>query len=332
MPEGEPGFLDRLVERTARAMDAVGLSGTRLRWRWNRRRRELGEAGLRTEIVMRGARTQHKMCPACRALVPRSASTCTECGAALSAVRAPGVGRLVSNMLPGATAATSLILLANGALFLLMLTAAMKSGRGAGLFAAFDGLTMVRFGSGYNPLTLGQHEWWRLVTPVFLHAGLIHFAFNSYALLQLGPLVEQEFGTERFAVAYLFCGITGNVASQILWPGFRNTLGASGAICGLVGLLLVYGHRRGGAAGAAIRSSMMQSALLVLMMSFFSGIDLLCHLGGFAGGLALGWILPIGPFRSRASTVAWEAAAIGALVLVMASFWLVASHPFAMPG
>lgn len=312
-------------------MDAVGLSGTRLRWRWNKRRRELGEAGLRTEILLRGASAKHKMCPSCRALVLRSASVCSECGAGLAAVRAPGIGRLISNVLPGATAATSLILLANGALFLLMLSATLSSGRGAGLFASFDGLTMVRFGSGFSPLTVEGREWWRLITPVFLHGGLLHFAFNSYALLQLGPLVEEEFGTERFAVAYLLCGITGNVASQLLWPGVRHTVGASGALCGLIGLLLVYGQRRGGPAGTAVRSGMAQWAIYLLVFSFLPGIDLLCHLGGFVGGVALGWFLPTGPFRSRGSAIAWEGAAIVTLLLVVASFWLVASHPPPIP-
>lgn len=326
-----PGLLDRSVELVARGMDAVGLNGTRLRWRWNRRKRDLGESGMRAEIAWRSARVEHKMCPSCRALVPRAARVCGECGTGLATVRAPGFGRLLANLLPGATAASSLILLANGALFLLMLSASATSGRGGGFLSAFDGLTMVRFGSGFSPLTIEAGEWWRLVTPIFLHGGLLHFAFNSYALLQLGPLVEEEFGTERFAVVYVVSGICGNVASQLLWPGVRHTVGASGAICGLIGLLLAYGLRRGGVAGARLRSGIGQYALYLLVFSFLPGIDLLCHLGGFVGGFGLGWIVPYGPFRSRGAERGWEGAAALAAILVLASFALVAAHPVA-PG
>ena len=71
----------------------------------------------------------------------------------------------------------------------------------AGCSPSFDGLTLVRLGS-LNALTLGHGEWWRLLTPIFLHGGLLHFALNTYALVQIGPLVEEEYGTERFAVIY----------------------------------------------------------------------------------------------------------------------------------
>ena len=75
-------------------------------------------------------------------------------------------------------------------------------------------------------------EWWRLITPIFLHGGLIHFLFNSYLLIHLGPLVEEIFGTYRYWVIYLCCGIAGSLFSQV--PRFVNTVGASGAIMGLL--------------------------------------------------------------------------------------------------
>jgi rhomboid protease GluP len=320
------GLLDRAVDLLARAMDAVGLNGTRLRWQWNQRRRDLGESGMRAEILLRSARAPHKMCPSCRALVPRSARRCPECDAGLASVRAPGIGRLVGNVLPGATAATSLLLLTNGALFILMLMSVLSAGRGAGLLGAFDGITLIRFGSGFNPLTVGAGEWWRLVTPIFLHGGLLHFAFNSYALIQLGPIVEQEYGTERFSVLYLVTGVAGNLASQVLWPGVRHTVGASGAICGLIGLLLAYGWRRGGTAGAGIRASMARSAIYLLVFSLLPGVDLLCHLGGFVAGLGLGLVVPAGPFRGRASAAVWNGLLLACLTLVLWSFYQVARH------
>lgn len=317
-------LLDRIVDLAARAMDAAGLNGTRLRWKWNRRRRDLGETGMRAEVTARSARGRFKMCPSCRALVPRASRTCPECGAGLAGVRAPGIGRLVSNVLPGATAATALLLLANGAIFVLMLLVpvVLPYGRGPSLFG-FNGETLVRYGAGITQLTFGG-EWWRLVTPIFVHGGLLHFGMNSYALLILGPLAEEEYGTERFFFIYLAAGIAGNVLSQGLRHAF--TVGASGAICGLLGLMLVHGWRRGGAYGAALRTVMIQNTILMLVISILPGVDALAHVGGFLAGAALGVIVPYGAYRNHGTALVWQTAATLGLGVALGSIYLMATH------
>jgi rhomboid protease GluP len=315
---------DRLIDVLARTLDALGFNGTRLRWRWNRRRVDLGEVGLRTEILARSATGQFKMCPACRALVPRSAWKCTECGAGLASVRAPGIGRLVSNVLPGATAVTGLLFLLNGLMFLLVLLVPVEGAEGAGRFFNLDLPSLVRYGAGYGPFTFGLGEWWRLVTPIFLHGGLLHIAFNTMVLLQLGPLVEQEYGTERFLFVYLATGIAGNVLSQTL--GRHPTVGASSAILGLIGLLLVYGFRRGGVFGRNLSSSIGRYAVYIFIFSLLPGVDFLSHAGGFACGALLGLVVPPGTFRNRGTAVVWEGLALVATVVVLASFWMMATH------
>jgi membrane associated rhomboid family serine protease len=325
--EEPPGTLDRVVATLATVMDALGLNGTRLRWKWNQRRVRLAESGLRAEILWRSARGRHKMCPACRALVPRGAGHCAECGQTLASVRAPGFGRLISNVLPGATAATSLILLANGFWFLMTMLAYMQSGQSGGLFASFGGELIYRFGSGFSPATLSG-EWWRIVTPIFLHGGIVHFFFNSYVLLQLGPVVEEEYGTERFWVAYLLCGLAGSAASQFVRP--VNTVGASGALMGMMGLLLVHGWRTGGARGEALRQAMLRYAMYIVIFSLVvRGIDHLNHAGGFLCGAALGLVLPVGAFRGRSAAAAWQAAALIGVLLVVVSFYKVAAGAIA---
>lgn len=330
MGDEAPGLLDRAVELLARAFDAVGLNGTRLRWRWNQRRRDLGEAGLRAEMFARSTRGAHKMCPSCRALVPRSARTCSECGAHLSAVRAPGLTRAIGNLIPGATATTGIILGVNTILFAIMLMVPVQvpgtepESPLSRLFG-FDGYTLIRYGSGFAPMTIGFLEAWRLVTPVFLHGGIVHFVFNSMALVQLGPLVEEEYGTERLASIYLVCGIAGSAASQIL--RHSHTVGASGAICGLLGLLLVHGYRVGGSYGTRLRSSMLQNILIMGVLSFVvPQIDWMNHLGGLAAGAALGYVVPSGPFRSRGTEALWQVLAWGSIVLGLWSFWMMARH------
>jgi rhomboid protease GluP len=325
----QPGLLDRIVDLIAAAMDALGLNGTRFRWKWHRKRAQIGESGMRTEILWRSAKTKHKMCPACRALVPRSARRCPDCGEGLAGVRAPGIGRLLSNILPGATATTSLLLLVNGLFFMLMLilppaTASGQAG-GLGRLMSFNTYDLLRLGGGLGSLVAFEGEWWRLVTSIFLHGGLIHFGFNSYVLLQLGPLVEETYGTERFWVIYLASGIAGNLAAQILQPRVP-VVGASGAIVGLIGLLLAYGIRRGGVIGGNIRSVMLRYAIYILVFSLLPGISLLSHAGGFAGGFLLGLIVPAAAFRSRSAAAGFQALALAGVLLVLWCFYQVAIH------
>jgi len=322
-------LLDRLVEFLAQALDAVGLNGTRLRWKWNTRRRDLAEAGLKAEMVVRSTQVAYKMCPSCRALVPRTVRRCTECGAPLADVRAPGVSRVIANLIPGATATTALLLAANTLMFAVVLLLPVRlegydPGPAFGRLMGFDGISLIRYGSGYAGLTLPLREWWRIVTPVFLHGGLLHFVFNSWALVQLGPLVEEEFGTERLAAIYVLCGIAGSAASQVLRGS--HTVGASGALCGLLGLLLVHGWKIGGAYGARLKAVMLQNVVLMAGMSLLPRIDWMNHLGGFLAGCALGLIAPSGPFRSRGTEIVWQVLAWASLALIVASLWAMSVH------
>ena len=96
----------------------------------------------------------------------------------------------------------------------------------------------LRFGSNFGPLTwTGQP--WRLLTSAFIHFGVIHLAFNMYALYRGGVLTERLYGSARFAVIYLLSAIAGSVVSG-WWDPLRNSAGASGAIFGVYGALLVF--------------------------------------------------------------------------------------------
>lgn len=323
------GVLDRLVEILARMLDAAGLNGKRLLWKWGQRKKDLSERKEAASVLLRSARGPHKMCPSCRALVPKAARRCSECGASLARVQAPGFGRLLTQIFPGVTATTSLVLLANGFWFLMMMMAQVKSGEtmSGGLFGGFGGELLVRFGSGlsrYHPELGTGGEWWRLITAMFLHGGLIHFFFNSYVLLQLGPITEDIYGPKRFWVIYLACGIAGNLLSQLPRP--VNTVGASGADMGLMGLLLVYGFRHGGVVGQSLRASMIRygTYMLIFSLLFRSHIDHLSHLGGFlCGGLA-GLVVPARVSGNRATEIAWDVVSLGGVVLVLAAFYNVA--------
>ncbi len=328
--EPKLGLADQLVEFVAKTLNGLGLNGTRLQWKWNKRRRDLAERGVQREILWRSAKGKHKMCPSCRALVPRGAATCTECGEGLAAVRAPGVGRMLSNILPGATTATSLLLLVNGLFFLLLLmsstlTSSQPGGNGGGLMG-FGTEVLRRHGAMQPPLVTQLGEWWRLISANFLHGGLIHFGFNSYVLLQLGPLVEETYGTDRFWVSYLFSGISGYVLVLALGSPYRPVIGASCAIVGMIGLLLAYGIRRGGAVGGNIRTAMLQYAFYILIFSLLPGISFLGHAGGFIGGFLIGFVVPAGQLRNPTQIRFWRALSVAGVLLVLYAFYQVAIH------
>ena len=329
------GLIDAVVEAWAKLVDALGGNGARVRWRWRQRR----SAAAPREDGGAAAGARHRMCPSCRALVPRSARTCTECGTSFRSAAAVRSGGRLGGLLPSLGSATSLILLANGLWFALSLVVLARSGAGGlGSVLMFPGEfneTLVRFGALWMPWVLALGQWWRLITAVFLHGGLIHFFFNTYVFVQLAPLVEEEYDTARMWIVYIVSGALG-FATTCAWQLLRGrpapSLGASGAILGLMGVLLAYGMRRGGGVGARVRSLMTQYILYIFLVGLlFRGIDHAAHLGGVLSGFALGWAIPYGPLRSAHARRAWEALAWALLAVVVVAF-LLAGRSYAAGG
>ena len=321
------------MEWLASAMDAVGLHGSRLRWKWSQRHRSIGESKAAVDMATRSIRGKHKMCPSCGALIPKGASSCPECSERTSGVAGPGAGRVISGLFPGGLRATSLILLVNGFWFILMAIRLVQEGGGGFgsilMFPGEFGENLVRFGALYSPLISGMGDFWRLIPPIFLHGGLIHFAFNSYVLLQIGPFVEEEYGRERFWVIYFGTGVLGYVAT-LAWKAVTHgnafSLGASGAIMGLMGALIAYGIRRGGPAGKRIRGQILYYVGYIFLVSLlFDGIDHAAHIGGLISGFALGWVIPYGVLKSRSSLLSWETAAVACVLVAVYAFYQVAT-------
>lgn len=335
-PDRGRSGLDRFVQAAIDRLGALGLNTTRLRWRWHRLRDRIAERRREAANRARAVTGRHRMCPACRALVPTGAGTCTECGASLAGAPRPGPARLIAWLLPGVPVASALIVTANFAIFLLIAARAGFAPGHGGLFGilAFSGDTLIRYGSGAPFLLLLpggtarflSEEWWRLVCPVFLHGGLLHLLMNTFLLVQIGPFLEGEYGKEKFFALYLWCGVAGFVASEMLrlWAGggFVNTVGASGAIFGLVGAALVYGARRGGPFGRQLRALMTRWAIYLAIWTFLvPGIDAWAHFGGLAAGAAFAAATRPAPASGRA-LAAWRAAALAGAGLVLIAFLL----------
>ncbi len=141
-----------------------------------------------------------------------------------------------------------------------------------------------------DQLAAGQA--WRLITPVFLHASLLHIGVNMYSLYALGPAVERFFGHGRFLAIYLLAGISGVLLSLVMSP--NPSVGASGAIFGLLGALaaFLYLHRATfGQFGAMQLRQLLFVALINLGLGLSPGIDNWGHVGGMLAGAGLAWFL-----------------------------------------
>jgi rhomboid protease GluP len=174
----------------------------------------------------------------------------------------------------------------------LLVFAAMLAG-GAGLWHSSNSLQLM-WGANFGPATQ-DGEWWRLGSAMFLHFGAVHLTLNLWALWDAGQLVERMYGHVRFACVYFASGLAGNLLSLVAHKGLAISGGASGAIFGIYGALLVFMWRERsnlhprdfrwffwGAAGFAAAS---------LVLGFLiTGIDNAAHIGGFLAGI-LGGII-----------------------------------------
>ncbi len=203
--------------------------------------------------------------------------------------------------------------------------------------ASFGGQgPLALWGSLVPGLVLVFGEWWRLITAGFLHAGIMHIAFNLYALYSVGPQVEKLFGMWRFLWIYMVALLWGSGLVALLSPLNSNTVGASGAILGVMGALLVYLWQHKDLVGS--QSSFMQLAWVIfvnLLIGITPGISLWGHLGGFMGGAAAAWaVLP----RYKVSYSPWTrlevdpldtfnwlkiaGVLVGLILILVLSFWV----------
>ena len=151
-------------------------------------------------------------------------------------------------------------------------------------------------------------EWWRLFTSMFLHANFLHIAMNMYSLYFVGTILEQVIGRWRFVLLYLASGIAGS-AGALVWSPSVPTVGASGAIFGVLGALFILERRGNIATEGQIAGLIVLN--LVLTFAFSSYISVGGHVGGLIGGVALMWLL----LHFRNSAAYSVAATAGVVVL-----------------
>lgn len=154
-------------------------------------------------------------------------------------------------------------------------------------FIPIFGPGIVNFGIGVNYL-VGVGEWWRLVTPMFLHANIMHLLFNMFSLFVFGPELEKIAGKMRFITLYFVSGIVANIATFLLMDMSYIHLGASGAIFGIFGGFgaLVYYNRK---TLPQLRQIIIPIIVISLVMTFLqTGINRTAHVSGLIAGFLIG--------------------------------------------
>lgn len=159
-------------------------------------------------------------------------------------------------------------------------------------------------------------EWWRLLTSAFLHGSILHLIFNMYVLFAFGPTLERILGHWRFVVLFLISALGGSVASYVFSDVRTVSVGASGAIFGLMGALVIAGRR--------LRFDITQVLVLIginIAIGFFSaGTDWRAHLGGLATGAAMAVVFIL-PERRHRTLVQVLGTVVVLAVLVGVAVW-----------
>jgi rhomboid protease GluP len=152
----------------------------------------------------------------------------------------------------------------------------------------------IAFGADFGPLTLNG-QWWRLITSMFVHFGIVHVSLNMWCLWNLGRAAEQLMGRASYLLAYFVSGIFSSIAS-VYWHPMAASAGASGAIFGMAGALVSYVYLKKTPSHITINSRMLGSlgTFIAYNLAFgaLPGISNAAHIGGLVMGLLVGAVLP----------------------------------------
>jgi rhomboid protease GluP len=266
-----------------------------------------------------------KLCPSCGSLVGINATRCHQCGTNLTFSLA-AVSKGLSGFFGGRAPVTTALLIANILMFAVswMATASAGAGGGLSILWGMGGEPLYRLGASFPYSIFFQHEWYRLVTAMFLHGGLIHIGFNMMVLMDIGPVVEEVYGSARFLFLYATAGVAGFLCSA---SSGHVSVGASAPILGMLGLMIAITTKRGGAYMQQLRSRLISWVVSIFVFGFLMrGVDNWAHAGGLAAGFALGKLFadrePMNASERRmANVLGWLAAAV-----LVASFALMILH------
>ncbi|MEM8882881.1 MAG: rhomboid family intramembrane serine protease [Planctomycetota bacterium] len=256
-------------------------------------------------------------CPKCAALLEPGTKVCPYCGTDQAAVIAPSAEQ-------DAAATNNLgVWLIGFCVVFYMLMVLLDPGRGdkAPDESPLDptGTAIEVFGAHHPFYVRHCGQYWRIVTANFIHLDTMHLLFNCIAIFFVIPLAGMTFGAHRTWVIFLVTGLLAVFASNVIQNAGGG--GASGAICGMIGALGIYGWRRGGYEGQMLTRRMGAWALFILAFGLLvPNVDNVAHGVGFVAGAAIGWFGAAVRARGGAADKVWQGLAYLCLGLVIGAF------------
>jgi rhomboid protease GluP len=193
----------------------------------------------------------------------------------------------------------------------------------------FSGQETIRWGANWGPLTLNG-EWWRLLTCVFVHGGIIHIAFNMWCLWNLGELAESLYGRWTYGAIYVLCGVGASLGS-LVWHPLTPSVGASGAIFGLAGALIAaFKLGEFSVPRAALQGTLRSLGVFVFYNLVFGAVigttDNAAHIGGLVTGLIVGGLIALMAPQHDQESRRLAIFAVAAVVLAFAAISLARYH------
>jgi rhomboid protease GluP len=275
---------------------------------------------------MENGKRHSGLCPGCRRLISIDEPQCPYCG-----LRNPGSrwknirwsGRLLSsdNLITN-------IICVNAALFILSIiisgTSTQLSANPLSFLSPGSNSLLLLGATGTIPIDQ-YHRWWTVISATYLHGSILHILFNMMALRQIGPLIIQEYGGYRMFAIYTIGGIGGFLVSY--FAGVSFTIGASAAVCGLIGAAIFYGKHRGGAFGQAVYQQVGGWAIGIFAFGFLvPGINNWAHGGGLVCGILSGFLL--GYHERNAETYSHKLLALVCVVATIGAIVWSVVEPF----
>ena len=146
-------------------------------------------------------------------------------------------------------------------------------------------INVLAFLGQWNYAVLHLGRWWQLFTAMFVHVGILHIAFNMYFLFIIGSQFERLFGGKWLLGTYLLSGLVGNLLTLFIFPPNSLSAGASGAIFGIAGAVII----TSGIIGGNMQAALVNAFFLFLINSILPGVNVYAHLGGLLAGIAIGY-------------------------------------------
>ena len=266
---------------------------------------------------------EFRECPACGNPTPAASPVCARCGALLPHA-APVTSEAATEysflraLFTRSNPFTMIFIGVNVGVFVLMCLA------GGFAVTSVDPEVLRGFGAKQNDLIGVHHQYWRLITSIFIHIGFIHLFLNNYALWIIGKEIEQIYGSARFVVLYLVTGVIGSLASYVFYPQ-ATSAGASGAIFGLFGVMATFAFRYRKEIPKMLSREIRRRVLPIIAINLVFGfsvriVDNAAHIGGLLSGVALALVVPYMRPNERVTPLLWRALQTVCLVVILVSF------------